>query len=125
MKIGLYLDDVSLQVLKKGVFVSCEPKESILELAPGLIDERMSEIGQVYLVANLNKETQGKACLVDAFLTSFGQPDRQLLELMGFTDDIQKFQTAYGSFYRKQFPEAELTEDTELFVCVYEPVTDS
>lgn len=125
MKIGLYLDDVSLQVLKKGVFVSCEPKETILELAPGLIDERMSEIGQVYLVANLNKETQGKACLVDAFLTSFGQPDGQLLELMGFPNDKQKFQTAYGNFYRKQFPESELTEDTELFVCIYEPVSDS
>lgn len=125
MKIGLYLDDVSLQVLRKGIFVSCEPKQSILELAPGLIEERMSEIGQVYLVANLNKETQGKAMLVEAFLTSFGHPDAQLLELMGFPEQPEKFQKEYGEFYRKQFPDTELSEETELFVCIYEPVTDS
>lgn len=125
MKIGLYLDDVSLQVLKKGIFVSCEPKQSILELAPDLIEERMSEIGQVYLVANLNKETQGKAMLVEAFITSYGHPDSQLLELMGFPNNPEKFQKEYGDFYRKQFPNTELTEETELFVCIYEPVTDS
>ncbi len=125
MKIGLYLDDVSLQVLRKGIFVSCEPRQSILELAPGLIEERMSEIGQVYLVANLNKETQGKAMLVEAFLTSYGHPDPQLLELMGFPNDPEKFQKEYGDFYRKQFPDVELTDETELFVCIYEPVTDS
>lgn len=125
MKIGLYLDDVSLQILRKGLFVSCEPKQSILELAPDLIEERMSEIGQVYLVANLNKETQGKARLVEAFLTSFGHPDEQLLKVMGHPHNPQKFQQEYGNFYRKQFPETDLTDETELFVCIYEPVSDS
>lgn len=125
MKIGLYLDDISLQVLKKGLFVSCEPQQSILQLAPGLIEERMSEIGQVYLVANLNKETQGKACLIDAFTTSFGHPDPRLLEVMGYSGEAHKFQQAYGDFYRQQFPDQDLNDETELFVCVYEPVTDS
>lgn len=125
MKIGLYLDDISLQILKNGLFVSCEPKQSILQLAPGLIDERMSEIGQIYLVANLNKQTQGKALLVDAFLTVFGDPDERLLQVLGYTDNIQKFQSEYSAFYHKQFPDDELSDDTDLFVCIYTPVADS
>ncbi len=125
MKIGLYLDDISMQVLKKGVFVSCEPKESIEELAPGLPDERMAEIGQIYLVANMEKETQGKAKLVDAFVTTFGQPDSRLIELVGFQHDTEKFRSEYGNFYRKQFPNVELNDETELFVTIYEPVKDS
>lgn len=125
MKIGLYLDEVSMEVLKKGVFVSCEPKESIEQLAPGLPDERMAEIGQVYLVANMAKETQGKAKLVDAFVTTFGQPDGRLIELVGFQHDVEKFRKEYGNFYRKQFPNVELNDETELFVTIYEPVKDS
>lgn len=125
MKIGLYLDDISLQVLKKGLFVSCEPKQSILELAPDLIEERMSEIGQVYLVANMNKETQAKARLVDAFTTSLGQADPRLLDLLGYSENIEKFKSEYKGFYHKQFPDVELNENTELFVCIYENVSDS
>jgi uncharacterized protein YhfF len=125
MKIGLYLDDISMQVLKKGVFVSCEPMESIEALAPGLPDERMSEIGQIYLVANMEKETQGKAKLVDAFVTTFGQPDPRLIEIVGFRDDSEKFRAEYGNFYRKQFPNVELGDETELFVTIYEPIKDS
>jgi uncharacterized protein YhfF len=125
MKIGLYLDEVSMQVLKKGVFVSCEPKDQVEQIAPGLPAERMSEIGQIYLVADMKQQTQGKAKLVDAFTTTFGQPDSRLMQLIGCEDKVEKFQKDYGSFYRKQFPEIELSDETELFVTIYEPVKDS
>lgn len=125
MKVGLYLDEISLQVLQKGLFVSCEPKERIEEIAPGLPDERVAEIGEVYLVCNMSNEEQGKARLVDAFTTTFGEPDLRLLQLIGFENDSAKFHDQYGAFYKKQFPEAELKNDTELFVTIYEPVKDS
>ncbi|MBC7420853.1 MAG: hypothetical protein H7328_08995 [Bdellovibrio sp.] len=125
MKIGLYLDEISLQILKKGLFVSCEPKQRIEELAPGLPDERVAEIGETYLVCNMNNEEQGKAKLIDAFTTTFGEPDARLLALIGFQDNIEKFQKEFGAFYQKQFPDAELLSETELFVTIYEPVRDS
>ena len=125
MKIGLYLDEISLQVLKKGLFVSCEPKERIEELSPGLAEQRIAEIGETYLVCNMNNEEQGKARLVDAFSTTFGDPDHRVLQLIGFEGDPEKFMEQYGAFYRKQFPDAVLSTETELFVTVYEPVRDS
>ncbi len=125
MKIGLYLDEISLQVLQKGLFVSCEPKDRIEEIAPGLPEERMAEIGEIYLVCNMNNEEQGKAKLVDAFTTTFGEPDSRLLQLIGYEQNPEKFRTEYGAFYSKQFPDAELIEATELFVTIYEPVRDS
>ena len=124
MKVGLYLDEISLKVLQKGLFVSCEPKERIEQLAPGLAEERMSEIGEIYLVCKMNSEEQGKAKLVDAFTTTYGEPDLRLLELIGVQDN-EKFKTQYGGFYKSQFPKEKLTDETELFVTVYEPVRDS
>ncbi len=125
MKVGLYLDEISLQVLKKGLFVSCEPKHRIEELAPGLADQRVAEIGETYLVCNMSNEEQGKAKLIDAFTTTFGEPDPRLLQLIGFEENIEKFQIQYGNFYKKQFPDADLQHETELFVTIYEPVRDS
>ena len=125
MKVGLYLDEISLHVLEKGLFVSCEPKDRINEIAPGLADQRVSEIGEVYLVCSMDKQERGKARLTDAFTTTFGDPDQRLLRLIGFQSDPEKFQAEYGRFYRKQFPDAILSTETELFVTVYEPVKDS
>jgi uncharacterized protein YhfF len=125
MKVGLYLDEISLQVLQKGLFVSCEPKERIEQLAPGLPEERIAEIGEIYLVCNMNNEEQGKARLIDAFTTTFGEPDPRVLKLIGFDDNPEKFRKEYGAFYKKQFPDTELVESTELFVTIYEPVRDS
>jgi uncharacterized protein YhfF len=125
MKIGLYLDPISMQILKNGVFVSCEPTERVEQIAPGLIDERIAEVGQTYLVCNMQKEEIGKAKLVEAFTTSFGQPDPRLLELLGFTGQPEKFNSQYAGFYKQQFPDEDLVEETELFVTVYEPVRDS
>ena len=50
MKIGLYLDTVSMHILKRGLFVSCEPVDNIEKYQPGLVDERLSEVGQYFLV---------------------------------------------------------------------------
>ena len=75
MKIGLYLDKVSMHILNKGLFVSCEPVERIDAVQPGLVDERLNEKGNVFLVCDLEKEIQGKAKLSDAFITTFGDPD--------------------------------------------------
>lgn len=125
MKIGLYLDEISLQLLKRGSFVSCEPIERIEQFSPGLPQERMSEIGQTYLVADMQKQPLLKAKLVDAFVTYFGDPDPCLTEMIGYGDDVEKFQNEYADFYEKQFPDFELDDATELFVTIYELVQDN
>jgi uncharacterized protein YhfF len=125
MKIGLYLDKISMHVLNQGLFVSVEPVDKIEELQPGLVDERLSEKDQVLLVCDMEKEIQGKAKLTDAFITSFGDPDPVMLEYMGFKDNIEKFKIEYAGFFNKQFPEFSLIDETELLVCVYEPIKDS
>lgn len=125
MKIGLYLDKVSLHVLNSGLFVSCEPVDNIERYQKGLVDERLNEIGHVFLVCDLEKEIQGKAKLVDAYVTTFGEPDAQLLEHMGFKNDIEKFKSQYEGLFKKQFPDESLLDETELFVCVYESIKDS
>ncbi len=125
MKIGLYLDPVAMQILKNGVFVSCEPKDRIEKLSPGLIDERLAEVGHTYLVCNMQKEQVGKAKLVDAFSTTFGNPDERLLKLIGFEGQLERFHSQYAGLYKQQFPDEDLIEETELFVTVYEPQSDS
>lgn len=125
MKIGLYLDKVSMHILNQGIFVSCEPVERIDAVQPGLVDERLNEKGNTFLVCDLEKEIQGKAKLADAFITTFGEPDPIMLAYMGFKDQVEKFQVEYAGLFEKQFPEFSLMEETELLVCVYEPVKDS
>lgn len=125
MKIGLYLDTVSMHILKRGLFVSCEPVDNIEKYQPGLVDERLSEVGQYFLVCDMQKEIQGKAKLTDAFITTYGDPDPILLEHMGFKDNLAKFKSEYAGLFKSQFPEEALVDETELFVCVYEPVSDS
>lgn len=125
MKIGLYLDKVSMHILNQGIFVSCEPVERIDAVQPGLVDERLNEKGNTFLVCDLEKEIQGKAKLTDAFITTFGEPDPIMLAHMGFKDQVEKFQAEYAGLFETQFPEFTLMEETELLVCVYEPVQDS
>jgi hypothetical protein len=96
MKIGLYLDKVSMHILNQGIFVSCEPVERIDAVQPGLVDERLNEKGNVFLVCDLEKEIQGKAKLTDAFITTFGEPDPIMLAYMGFKDQVEKFQAEYA-----------------------------
>ena len=125
MKIGLYLDTVSMHLLNKGLFVSCEPVDNVERAQPGLVDERLSEVGNYYLVCDMQKEIQGKAKLVDAFITTFGNPDPIILGHMGFTGNVEKFKTEYAGLFKSQFPEDSLIDETELFVCIYEPIKDS
>lgn len=125
MKIGLYLDKVSLHILNSGIFVSCEPVDNIERQQKGLVDERLSEIGQTFLICDLEKEIQGKAKLVDAYITTFGDPDPQMLEFMGFKDKPKKFKEQYEGLFKSQYPDDSLLDETELFVCVYQPVKDS
>ncbi len=125
MKIGLYLDQVALHILNQGFFISCEPVDKIESAQPGLIDERLGEVGVVYLVCDLEKEIQGKAKLTEAFITTYGDPDPTLLLHMGFTDKLEKFKSEYAGLFKQQFPDESLMDETELFVCIYEPVKDS
>lgn len=125
MKIGLYLDKISMHILNRGLFVSCEPVENIEKYQSGLVDERLADIGQTFLICDMEKEIQGKAKLVDAFITTFGDPDPSMLKYMGFENQPQKFKSEYEGLFKQQFPEDPLIEETELFVCVYEPVKDS
>lgn len=125
MKVGLYLDPISLQVLKNGIFVSCEPTDKVERIAPGLVEERIAEVGQTYLVCDMRKQEVGKAKLVEAFTTTFGNPDPTLLELLGFAGQPDRFHSQYAGFFKQQFPDEDLIEETELFVTVYEPVRDS
>lgn len=114
-----------MHILNKGLFVSCEPVERIDEIQKGLVDERLSEKGQTFLVCDMEKEIQGKAKLIDAFISTYGDPDPIMLEYMGFKDNPDKFKAEYAKLYNAQFPDYSLIEDTELFVCVYEPIQDS
>lgn len=125
MKIGLFLDHVALHILNSGLFVSCEPVDHIENAQPGLVDERLSEVGSIYLVCDLEKEIQGKAKLEDAFITTYGDPDPQLLEFMGFSNNPARFKEQYGGLFKQQFPNESLIDETELLVCVYHPVKDS
>jgi uncharacterized protein YhfF len=114
-----------MHVLNRGLFVTCEPVERIEEVQEGLIDERLAEVGTVYLVCDMQKEIQGKAKLIDAFVTTYGDPDPKLLEYMGFKDNASKFHKEYAGLFKKLFPEEPLIDETELFVTAYEPVVDS
>lgn len=125
MKIGLYLDHVGLQILKNGLFVSCEPKDRIEQISPGLVQQRLAEVGDTYLICDLNQQVQAKAKLAEAFVTYFGDPDTRLLDLLGFSEDSERFRQEYTGFFKQQFPDEVLVDDTELFVTVYRPVTDS
>jgi uncharacterized protein YhfF len=125
MKIGLYLDKVSMHLLNKGLFVSCEPVDKIENAQPGLVDERLSEVGNYYLVCDLEKEIQGKAKLVDAFITTYGDPDPIILKHMGFENKVAQFKKEYAGLFANQFPNESLIDETELFVCIYEPIKDS
>ncbi len=125
MKIGLFLDPVAMHILNRGLFVSCEPVDRIEAEQPGLVDERLSEVGMTYLVCDLEKEIQGKALLFDAYITTYGEPDIQLLEQMGFEGKIERFKSEYAGLFKQQFPEYSLIDETELLVCVYKPVQDS
>jgi hypothetical protein len=125
MKIGLYLDKIAMHILNRGVFVSCEPVDRIESIQPGLVDERLSEVGTVYLVCNLEKEIEGKAKLTDAFITTYGEPDPVMLTHMGFSGKPDKFKSEYAGLFRQQFPEDALIDETELLVCIYEPIKDS
>lgn len=125
MKIGLYLDPVSMHILNKGLFVSCEPVDRLEKIRPGLVDERLSEVGSVYLVCDLEKEIQAKAKLTDAFITTFGDPDPQLLEYMGFKNAPERFKEQYTGLFQQQFPDEVLIDETELFVSAYAPISDS
>lgn len=125
MKIGLYLDEVSMHVLNKGLFVTCEPVDRLEQLQKGLVDERLDEVGMTYLVCDMKKEIQGKAKLIDAFVTTFGNPDPKFLAYMGFKDQLARFKSEYAGFFKAHFPEEVLVDETELFVTAYEPVVDS
>ncbi len=105
--------------------MTCEPVDRIEQAQKGLIEERLAEVGTTYLVCDLQKEIQGKAKLIEAFVTTYGDPDTKLLEYMGFKDNPKRFHSEYAGFFKQHFPDESLVEDTELFVTAYVPVVDS
>jgi hypothetical protein len=49
-------------------------------MAPGHVNNAIASIGKIFGVADVYGSVQTKARLVDAFVTTFGNPDIRLLE---------------------------------------------
>ena len=122
-KIGIYIPKPQIDSLKSGnIFTTCEPRERIEKIAPYLITSRLSSIGQVFEVADEGGSAHTRAKLIDCFITTFGSPDLKFVSGMGFGADVAKCKFEYEKFWKINFPTDELSEATELFVTVWEPV---
>jgi uncharacterized protein YhfF len=120
-KIGLFLPPAEIERVKRAKTTFCQPKNRTEAATPGHVQEILHSIGQVFDVADESGKVRAEARLKDAFLTTYGQPDSRLLEGYGFAGDAKKFQEKYREFWKRQFPQTTLENDTELFVVVYEP----
>ncbi|PWU15006.1 MAG: hypothetical protein C5B49_12390 [Bdellovibrio sp.] len=119
--IGLYLPMDEIERVKKRRCTFCQPKERTEKLAPGHVQKTIDSIGQVFEVADESGKIHTKARLVDAFLTTFGNPDGRLLDGYGFKSDTRGFQESYREFWSANIADFKLQDDTELFVFTYEP----
>ncbi len=121
--IGLFLPQNQIDSLKSGnKFTTCEPKRRIEGLDSQLISNRQKSIGQIFDVADEDGKIQTKAKLTNCFITTFGKPDPKFVSELGFGSDDQKMKTEYSKFWQNNFPGEQLTDSTELFVTMWEPV---
>ncbi len=125
-KIGLYISLPEIELLKKGRRTYCQPKDRTERIGGAdSIQKRIDSIGQIFDVADMEGNIHGCARLVDAFVTTYGNPDSRLLEGYGFRQDTQKFQQAYRAFWEKTFTEVTLEDKTELFAFTYESLPEA
>lgn len=121
--IGLYLSQSQIESLQAGnKFTTCEPKKRVEMIDSKLISHREKSIGQIFDVADENGKIQTKAKLTDCFITTFGKPDPKFVAGMGFGSDLQKMKSDYLKFWQNNFPSEQLTDSTELFVTIWEPL---
>lgn len=121
-KIGLYLPTSAIEGLKKQATTYCQPKVRTDRISPGSVEETIRSIGQVFDVADEDGVVHMSARLIDAFVTTYGDPDPRLTKGYGFGTDIKSYQDAYRKFWQSNFPDDILNNDTELFVFTYEPI---
>ena len=121
--IGIFVSENQIISLKAGnSFTTCEPKERLDSIKPSVISERLCSIGNTYDVADENGQIQTRAKLKDAFVMTFGALDSRFVDGMGFGGDIRKCKSSYEDFWNANFPKEKLTDATELFVTIWEPV---
>jgi uncharacterized protein YhfF len=125
MPIGLYLSPSATKRLKSEGLVTCESKEHLEKIEPGIVQKRMKSIGSVFDVADESGAVQTKAKLIDAFVTTFGNMDMRLVQARGFSSDRARCQKEYRHVWEATFPGKPLGSATELFVAIYEPVHSS
>ncbi len=122
-EIGLYLTQEQLNDFNGKHFVSCEPKDRIERIKPGIVKDRLAAIGKKLVAADEKGMTQFNVTLVDGFLTTFRNPDHRLLNGLGF-DKVEYFQKSYGDFWANSFPKDQLTDRTELFVTIWKKASE-
>ena len=121
--IGLYLPQSQIESLQAGnKFTTCEPKQRVEQIDVKLISQRVKSIGHTFDVADENGKIQMKAKLTDCFVTTFGKPDPKFVVGLGFGSDVQKMKSEYAKFRQNNFSGEPLTNSTELFVTIWEPL---
>lgn len=119
--IGLYLEPNQIQTLVSGQkLTSCEPKLRIDKIDSSFVQVRNNSIGKVFDVADEGGKIRTKAKLIECYITTFGNPKAGMVSGLGFGTDVQRYKSEYSEFWKKNFPEEMLTEESELFVTVWE-----
>lgn len=123
--IGLFLGPYELEnLVSTGSLTSCEPKMRIDSIDSTFVDERMNSVGKIFAVADEDGNIKTSAKLKDAFVTTHGNPDLRMVAGLGFDSDIQKYKEQYELFWKQNFPESSLLDSTELFVCIWEHLSN-
>ncbi|PWU19278.1 MAG: hypothetical protein C5B49_06000 [Bdellovibrio sp.] len=92
MAIGLYLSTTEMKRLKTEGWATCESKDHLEKIEPGIVQRRIESIGSIFEVADQSGAIHAKAKLVDAFVTTFGKMDMRLVRARGFLSDRARCQ---------------------------------
>jgi hypothetical protein len=78
--IGLFLPSSEIDRVRTCRSTFCQSLQRTEKMAPGHVNNAIASIGKIFGVADVYGSVQTKARLVDAFVTTFGNPDIRLLE---------------------------------------------
>jgi uncharacterized protein YhfF len=115
-----FLSSEQLQCLASGRLTTCESKARLEKLEPGRVQNKLKSAGDIVQVSDISGMPVMTAKLVDAFLTTFGQPNARLIQGLGFGSDINRYKQEYQSFWQQAFGNEPLSDSTELLVTIYE-----
>ncbi|MBC7690743.1 MAG: hypothetical protein H7222_03170 [Methylotenera sp.] len=120
-----FLSEDQIALLKAGqTLTTCEPRDHLEKLEPGITARHLKSIGTHVLVHDYDERPQGHALVTNALETTFAHPSPVLLNGIGLDSDPDAFREEYREFWPDAFPDIPLGPDTVLIVTVYKWVED-